>query len=180
MKITMRMALLLTGLAMMVVATPAPAVGATAQPSAQDKAWLVAAHQVNLAEIAAGKLAEQKGTSPTVKALGKRFVEDHTKLDRSLRSVAQQANVTLPHAPSAAQLAAVQQLNATAKGADFDKLWIQQQLAGHASAIQATQQEVEKGSDAQVKQAAVKALPVIKAHHDALAKATPSPSVTGR
>nr|WP_305786960.1 DUF4142 domain-containing protein [Actinoplanes lichenis] len=73
-----------------------PATAAQAAPSDQDAAYLRAAHQSNLAEIAGGKVAQQKGQSQDVKDLGARFVTDHTKLDAALRQTADQLGVDLP------------------------------------------------------------------------------------
>ena len=62
-------ALVLVGLA------PAAAAQAAAQPSTQDTQYLQAVHQVNLAEIVTGNLAQQKGQNQQVKDLGEQFVD---------------------------------------------------------------------------------------------------------
>jgi putative membrane protein len=118
---------------------------AAAAPSTQDTAWMVAAHQSNLAEIAAGNAAVAQGTSAGVKRLGAMFVEMHTKLDADLTSAASTLNVQLPTSPSAAQQ---QQLAAvTAKsGADFDTAWLAQQTAAHQDTLQATKTETATGT----------------------------------
>ncbi|MEV4414862.1 DUF4142 domain-containing protein [Catellatospora sp. NPDC049609] len=175
MNLSRRISILSGLLATALLATAAPAAArAAAQPSERDTAWIVAAHQANLAEIATGKMAQEKGTSAVVKELGERFVTDHTKLDAALRPLASELNVALPDKPTAEQQAVAQRLSDTAVGADFDKLWIEQQLAAHAKSMQATQQEIDSGDAARVKQVAEAALPVIKQHHEALMKAAPA------
>jgi predicted outer membrane protein len=161
------------GLAVGLVAGTTTAAAAV-QPSEQDTAWMTAAHQANLAEIATGKMAQEKGTSATVKELGERFVTDHTKLDDSLKTLAGELNVTLPDQPNDEQKAVAEKLNAAAAGSEFDKMWIEQQLAAHAKSMKATQQELDMGEATQVKQAADAAMPVITAHHEALMKAAPT------
>ena len=52
-------------------------------------------HQVNQAEINAGKLAQQQGTSQDVKDYGRMLVEDHTKADQTLTDVAKKAHLNL-------------------------------------------------------------------------------------
>lgn len=168
-----RMFVLLAALAVTTVGGTGAALAAV-QPSAQDNSWIIAAHQANLAEIATGKMAQDKGTSAVVKDLGERFVTDHTKLDDSLKTLAGDLNVNVPAEPNAEQKAAAQKLSDTAAGADFDKMWIQQQLAAHAKSMAATQQQIDKGEAAQVKQAAEQAMPIITAHHEALMKAAPN------
>ncbi|KKJ98913.1 DUF4142 domain-containing protein [Micromonospora sp. HK10] len=154
-------ALVLVGLA------PAAAAQAAAQPSTQDTQYLQAVHQVNLFEITAGNLAQQKGKNQQVKDLGKMFVTDHTQLDQTVQSTAQQLNVQLPGDPTADQQKVLDRLN-NVSGAEFDKAWVTAQLAGHVQAIQATQTEISQGSEQSVVQIAQDALPVLQAHYDAL------------
>ncbi|MFF4890674.1 DUF4142 domain-containing protein [Micromonospora chersina] len=180
-------ALVLVGLA------PAAAAQAAAQPSTQDTQYLQAVHQVNLFEITAGNLAQQKGQNQQVKDLGKMFVTDHTQLDQTVQSTAQQLNVQLPADPTADQQKVLDRLN-NLSGAEFDKAWVTAQLAGHVQAIQATQTEISQGSEQSVVQIAQDALPVLQAHYDALValaqtlgvpvpqtsgSGTPSPGGTG-
>ncbi|SCL70835.1 DUF4142 domain-containing protein [Micromonospora chersina] len=180
-------ALVLVGLA------PAAAAQAAAQPSTQDSQYLQAVHQVNLFEITAGNLAQQKGQNQQVKDLGKMFVTDHTQLDQTVQSTAQQLNVQLPSDPTADQQKVLDRLN-NLSGAEFDKAWVTAQLAGHVQAIQATQTEISQGSEQSVVQIAQDALPVLQAHYDALValaqtlgvpvpqtsgSGTPSPGGTG-
>ncbi|GGR80691.1 hypothetical protein GCM10010169_26130 [Micromonospora fulviviridis] len=154
-------ALVLVGLA------PAAAAQPAAQPSTQDTQYLQAVHQVNLFEITAGNLAQQKGQNQQVKDLGKMFVTDHTQLDQTVQSTAQQLNVQLPSDPTADQQKVLDRLN-NLSGAEFDKAWVTAQLAGHVQAIQATQTEISQGSEQSVVQIAQDALPVLQAHYDAL------------
>ncbi|MFJ6196281.1 DUF4142 domain-containing protein [Micromonospora sp. NPDC092111] len=146
---------------------PAAAAQAAAQPSAQDTQYLQAVHQVNLTEIVTGNLAQQKGQNQQVKDLGKQFVTDHTQLDQTVQSTAQQLNVSLPGAPTADQQKVIDKLNGLS-GAEFDKAWVTAELAGHVQAIQATQTEISQGSEQSVVQLAQDALPVLQAHYDAL------------
>ncbi|MFR9778778.1 DUF4142 domain-containing protein [Micromonospora sp. MS34] len=154
-------ALVLVGLA------PAAAAQAAAQPSTQDTQYLQALHQVNLFEITAGNLAQQKGQNKQVKDLGKQFVTDHTQLDQTVQSTAQQLNVQLPSEPTSDQQKVISRLN-NLSGNQFDKEWVTAQLAGHVQAIQATQTEISQGSEQSVVQLAQDALPVLQAHYDAL------------
>ncbi|MEV4714343.1 DUF4142 domain-containing protein [Micromonospora sp. NPDC049374] len=154
-------ALVLVGVA------PAAAAQAAAQPSEQDTQYLQAVHQVNLYEIAAGELAQEKGQNQQVKELGQQFVTDHTELDQSVQDLAGQLNVELPSEPTTDQQAGLDQLN-NASGEEFDRLWVTQELAGHVQAIQATQTEISQGTEPQVVQLAQTALPVLQAHYDAL------------
>ncbi|MEV4491892.1 DUF4142 domain-containing protein [Micromonospora coxensis] len=154
-------ALVLVGIA------PAAAAQAAAQPSQQDTQYLQAVHQVNLFEIAAGDLAQQKAQNADVKRLGEMFKTDHTQLDQTVQSTAQQLGVTLPSEPTADQQKVADELN-NLSGAEFDRAWVTAQLAGHVQAIQATQTEISQGSEQSVIQLAQDALPVLQAHYDEL------------
>ncbi|NBE83830.1 DUF4142 domain-containing protein [Micromonospora rubida] len=154
-------ALVVVGLA------PAAAAQAGAQPSTQDTQYLQAMHQVNLTEMETGKLAQEKGQNQQVKDLGAQFVTDHTQLDQTVQSTAQQLNVQLPDAPTADQQEVIDRLK-NLSGAEFDKAWVTAELAGHVQAIQATQTEISQGSEQSVVQLAQNALPVLQAHYDAL------------
>jgi putative membrane protein len=136
---------------------------AVAAPTDQDATWLRAAHQSNLAEIAAGNAAQQAAATEDVRNLGRMFVQMHTELDGQLKPVAQQLGVELPDRPTASQqqqLAAVQQKS----GQAFDTAWIAQQIGSHSTTLAATQQELQAGSDSQVLTLARTATPVVEQH----------------
>lgn len=150
--------------AALVLTSVAPA---QAAPSQRDVTFMQAAHQSNLAEIAGGTIAQQKGQSQQVKDLGAKFVADHTALDNSLKQAAQALGVTLPEAPNADQQALAaryQQTNGTA----FDTLYISTQMDAHMAAMRLGQTEIAQGTDPQAKQVAQSAAPVIASHHDQL------------
>lgn len=143
-------------------ATPASAVS-----SSSDAAFLRAVHQADLAEIAGGNIAQERGVSPRVRALGARFVRDHTAIDGRLTAVAREAGVELPDTPSAAQLALAKKYQAVSP-ARFDALYLRTQLAAHEEALAAGKAELATGEDPRVKQLVSYAAPLVQAHHDAL------------
>jgi putative membrane protein len=153
----------------------APAGAGAAAPSQQDRAFLVAAHQSNLAEIAAGKAAQQKATTSAVRAHGQLFITDHTRLDANLRKVAAALGVRLPGAPSPAQQAALAAVSAKS-GAAFDRAWLDSQLTAHRAALRDGNTELAQGSDAQAKGVAAAAAPVVKNHLSMLAQTAGVPS----
>jgi putative membrane protein len=156
-----------------------PAAAASAAPSEQDTTFLRAAHQSNLAEIAGGELAQQKGQSQQVKDLGARFVEDHTRLDEALQETAEALDVELPSAPNAEQRALGERYEA-ASGADFDALFVSTQMDAHMKAMRLGQTEIANGSDAQAKKVAQDAAPVIQQHHELLDDAAADLGVPSR
>ena len=140
-----------------------------AAPSAQDVAYLQAAHQSNLLEIATGQQAQQKGRSQQVKDLGARFVTDHTRLDQSLQQTA--SSLGVPLAPADAAREATERLDKV-PARQYDRVWIPVQQAAHTAAMANGQREIANGSDAAAKQDATTAAPVLEEHHVLLNQAT--------
>ena len=147
--------------------------GATtaAAPSAQDKSLLIAAHQSNLTEIAAGQAAQQKATTSVVRQHGQIFIRDHTRLDATVKQVAQSLGVDLPTTPNAEQQATLKSVSAKS-GAAFDQSWLTTQLAGHIATLAGGTKELQQGTDPTVKNLASSSAPVVKEHIAMLQQAT--------
>lgn len=154
---------LIASVALLAVST-APA---SAAPSDQDTAWMVAAHQSNLAEIAAGQAAEKHATTDEVREMGSTLIKDHKKLDADLTAVADRFGVDLPGMPSPAQRAALKQVMAQ-EGSAFDAAWIASQIDGHQATVMATKKELTAGQDPTVLALAKAATPVVQGHLDHL------------
>src|SRR3954468_8066560 len=155
----------------------APAVRAAV--SSQDRTWMVAAHQSNLTEIAAGKAAQQKATTQKVRDLGAMFIRDHTAQDAQLTKAASSLGVSLPGAPNPQQRAALASV-AAKSGAAFDTAWIASQTTGHAQTLAATDKEIANGSNATALKLAKAARPVIAMHYTELkAAGGTSPGAVG-
>lgn len=160
--------IVLAGGSSLVVAFPASA--ATNQV---DRTWIVAAHQSNLSEIAAGTAAQQHATTATVKNLGKMFITDHTTQDAALKTLAARVHVALPDAPTPAQQAALAAVKQHTR-AGFDSAWIAAQLAGHLQALTAGKLELARGSDPVVLAADRAAAAVVQRHYNELKAAAGS------
>jgi putative membrane protein len=133
------------------------------QSSSQDRTWLIAAHQDNLAEIKSGDLAAEKGHDADVRAAARTLTRDHGNLDAKLRPVAKQLGVKLPAQPNAQQRDEMRKFE-SASGVDFDRTWTHDEADAHVKAIELTVRETQHGSLPQVKQLAQSALPVLKKH----------------
>src|SRR4051812_24582853 len=135
----------------------------TAAPSDQDTTWMVAAHQSNLTEIAAGNAAAAQATTDKVRQLGEMFVTMHTQLDADLTAAADQLGVTLPDSPTPAQQQTLATVQAQ-QGVAFDSAWLASQVSGHRATLEATHTEQQGGSDGAVLALANAAEPVIAQH----------------
>jgi putative membrane protein len=135
----------------------------TARAYGLDRAWLKHIAQSDLAEIATGTLAQQKGTSEGVKSLGAMLVADHTKHLQQVQAIAAQVGATVPTAPSAEQQWEASVL-ATFSGAAFDEQWTALQVAAHVTNIDKTQDEIADGHNRLVRELARMTLPTLQAH----------------
>lgn len=150
---------------------PVTALAANPQVSSQDRSWLIAAHQSNLAEISGGNLAAGKGHTDAVRKAGRMLTQDHAELDSKLRSVAQELGVNLPAEPNAEQQQEAKEFKSLS-GTRFDQAWTHDQADGHVKAIELTEREIQTGSVPQVKQLAQSTLPVLKKHLNTLQQQT--------
>ncbi len=138
-------------------------IGANQMLNSPDKAFAIKAAQAGIAEVKLGRLAVQKASDPDVKAFGQRMVDDHTKANAELESVARQENMTLPTIPAAKQQAAFYRLNKLS-GAAFDKAYMEDMLKDHETDVKEFQKEARAGKDPKIKNFAAQILPVLQDH----------------
>ncbi|MFF7211837.1 DUF4142 domain-containing protein [Streptomyces sp. NPDC008238] len=130
----------------------------------QDTAFVKAAHQGNLAEIAAGQDAQAHATTACVKEVGEVLVRDHTKLDADLKALAGKLGIALPAGPSAMQKQELASVQAKAGSSAYDAAWLKMGEAGHVKTLALIDQEVKSGANAEVVAAAQAARPVVAMH----------------
>ena len=137
--------------------------GAKQMLNSADKAFAMKAAQGGLAEVQMGKLAADKGSSPDVKAFGQQMVDDHTKANDQLKSVAQQENMTLPATVNSKDQAEYDKLNGLS-GAAFDKEYVRDMVKDHMMDVKEFEREANKGQDPAIKGFASQTLPVLQGH----------------
>ena len=143
---------------------PAPAATMT---DAQIFAMLGAASQ---GEIAAGKMAEAKATSASVKAFARAMVTAHTKMLNDGNALAKRLNIT-PETSAADSINASNQstaaaLTSAAKGAAFDAAYVNAQVAGHEYVLDMVKRAAGQAQNADLKAALTAAEPQVQAHLD--------------
>jgi putative membrane protein len=166
-----RAALAASILALGLAGTATPAHAATEAVSPQDAAFLAAAHQGNLTEIASGYVALARSGDADVRHLAWELVVDHWRLDAKVRAVARHHHVRLPRRPDQQQLDDLAKVARTPR-ADFTDAWLAMQQAGHTATLAAVEQEISTGTDSDVTDLAKGAKPVVTEHlqmvHDLL------------
>ncbi|HEU4496308.1 MAG TPA: DUF4142 domain-containing protein [Flavobacterium sp.] len=128
-----------------------------------DSQFLVDAAETDLKEIEIGKLAQQKGTDPEVKAFGKMLVDDHTKSSGEVKALAQRKNISIPAALTEKGKEGYDELNEKT-GADFDKKFAEMMVDGHQKAISKMNDAAEKAADEEIRVWATSKVPTLTQH----------------
>ena len=139
---------------------------AQAPNDAQIAHIVVTANQV---DIDAGKLGEKHGTSADVKAFGKMMVTDHTGVNKQAVALAKKLGVKPEDNPTSQSLKKGGEENVkhlkTLKGAEFDKAYIEHEVAYHQQVLDAIDKVlVPNAKNEELKALIVKVRPAIEAH----------------
>jgi putative membrane protein len=130
-----------------------------------DESFFKSAAEGGLAEVSAGKLAEDKAGTSALREFGGMMVKDHSTADQKLWSLAASQRIDLPKTPSVEQQAAGGRLKLLS-GDSFDKAYIQNQVEAHRDTIALFKREIASGKDPQAKQFASATLPKVQEHLD--------------
>jgi putative membrane protein len=123
----------------------------------------------NAGEIATSEIAKEKATSKDVHAFAHMMVEHHQAMQKEADQLATSANIT-PEPPAqatdkkAAADRMVQQLNSTAKGAAFDRAYIDGQVQAHQQTLQELQTLQTSVDNAELRTLIEKAIPKVQEH----------------
>jgi putative membrane protein len=131
--------------------------------SAWDKQWLMSAIEGDRFEVAGGKLAQNKGESQQVRALGARLVADHGKSLEDSIKLAHRLHIDVPDSPSPSQQWELEAVG-TFSGNAFDRQYASLEVADHIQDIQEAQDEVKDGTNRRIRKSAKEELPVLKEH----------------
>lgn len=130
----------------------------------QDQQYFRSLAQDNMAEVEAGKLAEQRAGSNNVKTFARRMVGDHGRMLEEQRELAKSAGFEMPKQPGKEHQAALQKLKKVKSGEQFDRAYMSQMVKDHEKTLQLVQQTASNAKHAELKAAAEKAEPVIEEH----------------
>lgn len=128
-----------------------------------DLAFVREAAQGGMAEVELGKLASEKAANADVKQFGQRMVDDHSKANDELKSLASQKSIELP-ADIGAKNKAVRDKLSKLSGEAFDRAYMSHMVQDHNQAVTQFQQEAKGGRDSELKAFADKHLPHLREH----------------
>jgi putative membrane protein len=109
-------------------------------------------------EVACGKLAAARAANSQVRDFGQRMVRDHSKANAQLKKIAAAKSISLPAPPTDDPMLT------QAKGADFDRSYVQMMVKDHEEDVSLFQKASDSSTDPQVKTFAAQTLPVLKEH----------------
>lgn len=133
-----------------------------------DKFFMACAAMMNLAEISAGRLAEQRSQNDAVKQFGQQMVKDHSQANSELAQLAKQKGVPMPAQADEGSALMVAHLSKL-QGADFDQEYVTLMVGDHAKAVALFEAKSQSAKDPDLKAWAGKMLPGLK-HHLEMAK----------
>ena len=134
-----------------------------ANMAAQDRNFLMDAAMGGLMEVELGRVAAQQGVSDAVKQFGQRMVDDHSKANTELMSLASSKGITLPTALDEKHREHVTKLSALS-GADFDRAYTKMMVSDHTKDVSEFEKQSTRGTDADLKAFASKTLPTLQEH----------------
>jgi putative membrane protein len=140
-------------------AAPTP----SAQSDAPDAKFVEKASAAGMAEVALGKLGAAQGQSQEVKTFGQKMVDDHTKANDELKTIATGKSIPVSPQPMASDTKAAARI-ANMKGTEFDAAFKKKMVADHEKVVKMFTTESTSGKDPDLKAFATKMLPDLKEH----------------
>jgi putative membrane protein len=133
--------------------------------NAGDSTFVMKAAAGGMMEVNAGNTAQANAANDRVKGFGTMMVNDHSKANSELMSLASSKGLTLPSALPADMQKHVDEM-AKLKGKSFDSHYMSMMLNDHKKDIADFEKEAASGNDPDLKAWASKTLPTLKAHLD--------------
>lgn len=148
--------------------TPPPPPPAEAKTTAAP--YVMAAGQSDMYEINSSQVALEKSQNAGVRRFADMLIKHHQKTTAATMKAATKAGMT-PPAPALASgaEASIAELQA-ASPADFDRLYLAQQVPAHQAALDLHQSYAAGGDQKALRTSAKSAVPIVKRHLDAAMK----------
>lgn len=128
-----------------------------------DAEFAVKAADGGMMEVQLGELAQKNAANAQVKSFGKMMVDDHTKANNELKTLAAQKNITLPATLSNDNQKMYNDMMAM-KGADFDKHYVDHMVDDHEDDVEMFRKASMNAADPEIKAFAAKTLPTLEMH----------------
>ena len=144
--------------------------GAAAGATLTDANIVALLDEANKADSAAGAVAAPKATNKAVKDFARLMMSEHHALRKQGQDLAKRLNVT-PAAPATNPLQPLVEgemaaLESTPKGPEFDRVYIEQEIAAHKAVLDLANDAEGQAQNEQLKDLIEQAKPVIQKHLD--------------
>jgi putative membrane protein len=143
--------------------------GAAQQLAQEDMDFAKKAAGDGMAEVMLGTLAKQNAENDQVKEFGQRMVDDHSKANDKLKSIAETKKIELPKQLPADAQQAYDELQKK-KGHDFDQAYMEDMVKDHKNGVELFQKEAKDGKDQDLQKFAQETLPTLQQHLDVAQK----------
>jgi putative membrane protein len=131
--------------------------------TSHDRDFVMDAAMGSLMEVELGRMATHQGASDAVKQFGQRMVDDHSKANQELTSLASSKGITLPTELDEKHRVHVTKMSSMT-GADFDREYVKMMVSDHRKDVSDFEKESTRGTDADLKAFAGKTLPTLQEH----------------
>lgn len=144
-------------------------------PSAQDFAQMAA--MSDMFEIESSNIALKKVKSGPVRDFAQMMVADHAKSSQALKEAvtASGQSLAMPASLDATRQSQLAVLNRV-DGQDFEREYMNQQMAAHQQALEMLKTYAASGDTAELRQFAQSTIPAVQKHHDWLETNAPGTS----
>ncbi|MEG3165330.1 DUF4142 domain-containing protein [Sphingomonas sp. PB2P19] len=152
----------------LVAQTPPPPPPAEAKTSAMP--YVMAAGRSDLYEINSSQIALQKSQTPAVRKFATMLIKHHQTTTAATMRAAKKAGLTPPPPTlDAGATASITELQ-NAPAADFDRVYLGQQVPAHQAALDLHSSYAARGDQAPLRATAKTAVPIVKQHLAAATK----------
>lgn len=132
--------------------------------AASSNDFVTKASEGGVAEVQAGKLAEQKSQSADIKAFAEMMVKDHTAANEQLTTLAKKLDLKVED--DATLVAKAKKEILELRDESFDKAYVNNQVKAHEDTVALFTKESQSSDNAELKAWATKTLPKLQAHLD--------------
>ena len=137
-----------------------------------DRAFVAKVSQGGMFEVQAGRLADQKGSTPDIRDFGAMEAHDHTPVGDKLKAVSSHEGISFGSDLNAEFAAKLTHLKALS-GAAFDAAYMNQMAAIHAADGAAFAKEAKDGGGPDFRAFAAETHVIVQRHIGAIHGATP-------
>jgi putative membrane protein len=136
----------------------------------QAAAYVMAAGQSDLYEINSSQVALEKTQNPALRKYANMLIKHHMKTTAATMKAATKAGLTpTPPALAPGAVTSINELQ-TAAPADFDRIYLAQQIPAHQAALDLHQGYAGGGDQRPLKMSAKAAIPIVQQHLNAAMK----------